>query len=192
MIDFNFENNASPEPGSILISEPFLHDDYFSRAVILLCDHHEDGSFGFVLNKYVTNQLSDFVEEFPKIRTKISIGGPVDTSNLFYVHDLGEEIPNSIPSSKGLYIGGDFKAMTKLLREDPDKAEHIRFFIGYSGWDKNQLKEELKQKSWIVVNNIPAEKILLNQDEDIWKSIMEELGGKFEVMSKFPLNPSDN
>lgn len=192
MIDFNFENNAKPEPGSILISEPFLHDDYFTRSVILLCDHHDEGSFGFILNKYVNNQLSDFVDEFPDIQTKISIGGPVDTSNLFYMHDLGEEIPNSIPSSKGLYIGGDFKAMTKLLRENPDKAEHIRFFIGYSGWDKNQLKEELKQKSWIVVNNIPAEKILLNKDEDIWKSIMKELGGKFEVMSRFPLNPSDN
>lgn len=192
MIDFNFENNAKPESGSILISEPFLHDDYFSRSVILLCDYTEDGSFGFVLNKYVNNKLSDFVKEFPDIETKISIGGPVDTSNLFYVHDLGEEIPNSIPSSNGLFIGGDFKAMTKLVEEHPDKAQHIRFFIGYSGWDKNQLKEELRQKSWIVLNNIPKEQILMDQDDDIWKSIMQKLGGKFEVMSKFPLNPSDN
>lgn len=192
MIDFNFESNEQPEPGSVLISEPFLADDYFARSVIFLCDHHDEGSFGFVLNKFVDNKINDFIKEFPEISSRISLGGPVDTSNLFYLHDLGEEIPNSIPSARGLYIGGDFKALTRLLEEHPEKAGHVRFFIGYSGWDKGQLKNELDQKSWIVLNDISKEQILDTQDENIWKTTMEKLGGKFKVMSRFPLNPSDN
>ncbi len=192
MIDFNFENNDQPEPGSVLVSEPFLADDYFSRSVIFLCDHHDEGSFGFVLNKFVDNKLTDFIKEFPSVSSRISLGGPVDTSNLFYIHDLGEEIPNSIPSSKGLYIGGDFKALTRILEEHPEKADHVRFFIGYSGWDKGQLKQELRQKSWIVLNNISKEQVLNTSDDDVWKKTMENLGGKFKVMSRFPLNPSDN
>lgn len=192
MIDFNFENNDLPEAGSILVSEPFLADDFFSRSVIFLCDHHEEGSFGFVLNKFVDSRISEFINEFPDVSSKVSLGGPVDTSNLFYLHDLGESIPNSIPTSKGLYIGGDFKALTHLLKEHPDKAEQVRFFIGYSGWDKGQLSKELDQKSWIVLNNIEKDKILNTEDGDIWRRTMEELGGKFKVMSRFPLNPSDN
>lgn len=192
MIDFNFENNDLPEPGSVLLSEPFLADDFFSRAVIFLCDHHDDGSFGFVLNKFVDNRISDFIKEFPDVTSKVSLGGPVDTSNLFYIHDLGESIPNSIPTSRGLYIGGDFKALTHLLAANPEKAGQVRFFIGYSGWDKGQLSKELDQKSWIVLNNIEKAQILNTEDEDIWRHTMEELGGKFKVMSQFPLNPSDN
>lgn len=192
MIDFNFEYNDKPEPGSVLVSEPFLADDYFSRSVIFLCDHHDEGSFGFVLNKFVDNSVNDFVQEFPQTNSKVSLGGPVDTSNLFYIHDLGDEIPNSVPSSKGLYIGGDFKVLTALLSEHPEKAKQIRFFIGYSGWDKGQLRKELREKSWIVLNNVSKEQILDALDEDIWKITMEKLGGKFKVMSQFPLNPSDN
>jgi putative transcriptional regulator len=192
VIDFNFENNDLPEPGSVLLSEPFLTDDFFSRSVIFLCDHHEDGSFGFVLNKFVDNRISDFISEFPDVTSKVSLGGPVDTSNLFYLHDLGDAIPNSIPTSRGLFIGGDFKALTRLLEANPDKAESVRFFIGYSGWDKGQLSKELGQKSWIVLNNVDKAQILNATDEDIWRQTMEELGGKFKVMSRFPLNPSDN
>ena len=192
MIDFNFENNALPEPGSILVSEPFLADDYFSRSVIFLCDHNDEGSYGFVLNKFVDNKLSDFIQEFPVIDSKVGLGGPVDTSNLFYIHSLGDEIPNSTPCSKGFFIGGDFKSVCEILKENPEKSSRIRFFIGYSGWSKNQLDDEMKEKSWIVLNDVPQAQILATENDGIWKQTMEKLGGKFKVMSQFPINPSDN
>ncbi|MGY8927442.1 MAG: YqgE/AlgH family protein, partial [Flavobacteriales bacterium] len=98
MIDFNFHTDNKLQSGSILLSEPFLNDDYFSRSVILLCDHSEEGSFGFVLNKFVDTKISDFVEGFPAVTTNISIGGPVDTANLFYIHSLGSQIKNCVPA----------------------------------------------------------------------------------------------
>ncbi len=192
MIDFSFENNNDLTPGGILISEPFMNDDYFSRSVIFLCDHSEEGSYGFVLNKYITNEISEVVDGFPAINTKISLGGPVDTSNLFYIHALGEEIPNSIPTAHGLYIGGDFEAIKALLTADPKKAQKIRFFIGYSGWSQNQLQQEIDEKSWVILNKVPEKYILDTSNKDIWKKIMEQMGGKFKIMAKFPKNPSDN
>ncbi len=192
MIDFSFENSNDLTPGGVLISEPFMNDDYFSRSVIFLCDHSEEGSYGFVLNKYITNQISEVIDGFPTINTKISLGGPVDTSNLFYIHALGEEIPNSIPTANGLYIGGDFEAVKTLLTEQPKKAEKIRFFIGYSGWSQDQLQQEINEKSWVILNKIPEKYILDTSSKDIWKKIMEKMGGKFKIMAKFPKNPSDN
>lgn len=192
MIDFNFDTNDTLKAGSVLVSEPFLADDYFTRSVIFLCDHNKDGSFGFVLNKYIDQKLSEFIKDFPEIGSRISVGGPVDTSTVFYIHALGEEIPNSVPCGKELSIGGDFKALTAVLREDPEKSKKVRFFIGYSGWGKDQLKEELEKKSWIVLNSVTTEQIMDTSREDIWKKILEDLGGKFKVMAKFPVNPSDN
>ena len=192
MIDFNFTNNNKLDSGSILVSEPFLLDDYFSRSVIFLCDHNVDGSFGFVLNKYVDTKISDFVDDFPELETRISVGGPVDMSNLFYIHTFGKEVRGSVKTSNELYIGGDFNDVKKILTEDNSAIENIRFFIGYSGWDKGQLASELDTKSWIVLNQVSKEKILDSSNEDIWKDTMESLGGKFELMSKFPINPSDN
>lgn len=192
MIDFDFSNNLLPEKGSLLISEPFLTDDYFARSVIYLCDHNEEGSFGFVLNKYVDTSLKDSVKGFPTIDFKVSVGGPVDTSNLFYVHDFGDEIDNALPIANGLFIGGSFEDMKKLIEKSPEKAKGIRFFIGYSGWEKDQLDEELKEKSWIVVNGMKRETILNTENDRLWKDILAELGGKFKAMSDFPKNPSDN
>lgn len=192
IIDFNFENGTDIQPGVILVSEPFMNDDYFSRSVVFLCDHSDDGSYGFVLNKYITNKISEVIEGFPDVETKISLGGPVDTSNLFYIHSLGKEIPNSIPAANGMFIGGDFEAVKSLLANSPEKAKQIRFFIGYSGWSDNQLQGEIEEKSWIALNKMPQNFILDTSKKDIWKSILEQLGGKFKVMSKFPKNPSDN
>ncbi|HIP31955.1 MAG TPA: YqgE/AlgH family protein [Crocinitomicaceae bacterium] len=192
MIDFNFENNNQLIAGSILVAEPFLDDDYFSRAVILLCDHNIDGSFGFVLNKYVDTNISDFVDGFPEIDAKISIGGPVDMSNLFYIHSLGDEIDSCVPTSNGLFIGGDFNDVKSILTKDPLKASRIRFFIGYSGWDKGQLKEEMTQKSWLILNDVTKEKVLNTSNDKIWSDSLKEQGGKFKAMTNFPINPSNN
>ena len=192
MIDFYFENKAPLKSGSILISEPFSEDEYFSRSIVFICNQSEDGHFGFILNKYIKNEIGDFIEYFPSVKTKISIGGPVDVSNLFYIHSLGEEIPNSLPISNGLFIGGDFNKKKKMLLIDADKASEIRFFVGYSGWEIGQLEGEIRDKAWIVLNNIKKEEILDTSHDDIWTEMLEKLGGKYKVISQFPQNPSDN
>ena len=51
-------NNLKPTKGKILISEPFLADPNFARTVILLCEHNDEGSFGFVLNKLAQVKFS--------------------------------------------------------------------------------------------------------------------------------------
>lgn len=192
MIDFSFENSLKPQRGSLLVAEPFMNDSYFARAVVLLCDHtEEEGSFGFVLNNYVELNLEELVEDFPQIQTKVSIGGPVDTSNLFYIHRI-EGIPDSLEASNGVYFGGEFETIKEILKATPERAKDVRFFIGYSGWSKGQLDEEMVDKSWVVVNEFGPELIFDTNDTHIWKHILEKQGAKFKVMTNFPQNPSDN
>jgi putative transcriptional regulator len=53
-MDFAPDKNIKPAKGQVLLAEPFLNDPYFKRTVIFLCEHNQEGSFGFVLNNYIT------------------------------------------------------------------------------------------------------------------------------------------
>lgn len=191
-IDLSFKNKKTPRAGSILISDPFLDEDFFRRSVILLCGHDEDGSFGIVLNNYLKLDLHELENSFPDVQARISIGGPVDTEHLFFVHQYGDEIENSNYIMDGLYFGGNFDQLKEKINSDPLGRSKVRFFLGYSGWAKDQLKEELNENSWIVATNVTANEILDTSNDQFWKYCLEKQGKRFETISKFPLNPSDN
>ena len=181
-----------PTKGKLLISDPFLNDDYFRRSVVYLCEHTEDGSFGFVLNNYIDIKLSEMNPTFPRVNTRISIGGPVEIKNLYFIHTLGDRINGSNEVEPGIYIGGDFEELCRIVDEDPDLEAQIRFFIGYAGWDFEQLNEEIESHAWIVVNLADKKDLFDTDNDDFWKENMIKLGGKFKVMSNSPINPSDN
>lgn len=192
MMDFfNHKTNLKLEKGRLLLSEPFLNDEYFKRAVIFLCEHNDDGSFGFVLNNYVKINLKELIEDLDDFEATVSLGGPVSTNNLYYIHTLGEEIPGSKPIVKGLYIGGEFEVLKKLINNKAISPQQIKFFLGYSGWDADQLKREMKEQSWIVTKSSIKE-VMGKVDKHLWKKILKKMGGKFSIISNYPINPSIN
>ena len=150
MIDIAFTNNIKPEKGNLLISDPFMDEDYFRRSIIYLCEHNNEGSFGFVINNFITINLNDLDEKFPYIETQISLGGPMEINSLYFIHTLGEKIENSVLVKNDIYLGGNFKQVSQLLKDDPTLLKHFRFFIGYAGWESKQLINELETNSWIV------------------------------------------
>jgi putative transcriptional regulator len=80
MLKFTPENQKEPKRGSLLLAEPFLDDPYFKRTVIILCEHNEEGSFGFVLNNYVEVEIENIISHMPKFETRVSIGIPTCTT----------------------------------------------------------------------------------------------------------------
>lgn len=191
MLDLSFKNSKKPQPGSVLISDPFLDEDYFRRSVILICDHNEEGTFGFVLNNYLDIDLHEVDEEFPDIQARISVGGPVETQSLFFIHSFGKEIEGAVAITETISFGGDYEQVQTLLK-DPTNKNRIRFFLGYSGWSKDQLKGELNENSWIVASNITAEEILNTGNDKFWEYCLEKQGERFKTISKFPINPQNN
>lgn len=192
MIDFSFVNTKEPKRGSILISDPFLDEDYFRRSVILLCEHSENSSFGFVLNNYMDIDLHELDNQFPDINARISIGGPVETQSLYYIHSFTEKVEESFEICKGLHFGGSFRMVKSLLEKDIENCKNIRFFLGYSGWNTGQLLNELLENSWIVADNISNLEIMNTSNDNFWQYCMEKQGGQYKTIAKFPLNPNNN
>lgn len=183
-------NKVAPKKGRILVAEPFLQDTYFKRSLVLLTEHSSDGSVGFVLNKPLDVNVNEVMKDFPAFTTNVSIGGPVSTNTVHYIHTIGDQIPNSVHVIDNIFWGGDFEYIKDMIREGSLPAEKIRFFLGYSGWHAGQLETELEQNSWIITE-IKASAIM-NPNNNIWKNTLSQLGEKYKIWSDFPENPGLN
>ena len=183
---------TKPKKGNLLIAEPSIIGDIsFNRSVVLLADHNDDGSIGFILNKPFDFSVTDLVSDI-EVEFKVYNGGPVEQDNLYFIHQIPHLIPNSVEISFGIYWGGDFNTVIELINTNKISTDDIRFFLGYSGWDENQLENELQSNSWVVVENSYKTNIISKEDSSFWKEKMLELGGKYSIWSNAPENPSYN
>lgn len=181
-----------PKKGKLLIAEPSLTGDVsFNRSVVLLAEHNDEGSVGFILNKPLEYQINDLVNEIV-IPFQVYNGGPVEQDNLYFIHKVPHLIDNSIEISDGIYWGGNFDTTVSLINDKIISEDDIRFFLGYSGWSSLQLDEELSSKSWIVAINEHESQIIKKSSTAFWKEKMIELGGDYLLWSNAPENPSLN
>ncbi|MGB0949675.1 MAG: YqgE/AlgH family protein [Marinirhabdus sp.] len=181
-----------PAKGVLLVAEPSIMGDVsFNRSVVLLAEHNHTGSVGFILNKPLDHSLRDFV---PELNSELTVynGGPVEQDNLYFIHRVPELIPGSIEISNGVYWGGNFNSVTRLLQQKEIDGRHIRFFLGYSGWDVLQLENELQVKSWVVIPNDHERDVISRADGNFWKEKMIEFGGDYLIWSNAPENPAYN
>lgn len=180
-----------PGPGILLIADPFLKDPNFLRTVVILCEHREEGSFGFVLNRQYENTLDELIPELDGFPIPVFYGGPVQADSIHFLHQYPDDIPGSQEVMKGVYWGGDFDAVVNLIRKADTETDKIRFFIGYSGWGEGQLKMEMTEKTWLTVK--ATRKLIFHHNhEEIWKEALKHLGGDYEMMVNFPIDPQLN
>lgn len=181
-----------PKKGKLLIAEPSLTGDVsFNRSVVLLAEHNEEGSVGFILNKPLNYSMNDLVDEI-EVPFPVYNGGPVEQDNLYFIHKVPDLIPHSVEISDGIYWGGDFETTVMLVNSGKISQKDIRFFLGYSGWASLQLDQELDSKSWIVVVNKYESEIIQQPANSFWRDKMMELGGQYLLWSNAPENPSLN
>jgi putative transcriptional regulator len=182
---------VQPGTGVLLIADPFLKDPNFMRTVVFLAEHRDDGTIGFVLNRQFENTLDELLPEVEGHQLPVYYGGPVQPNTIHFLHAYPEEIPGGIEIMKGVYWGGDFEAVVTLINNGLADPNRIRFYIGYSGWSSGQLETEMTEKTWLTVEALPN--LVFHQNaEEIWKDSLKHLGGEFEMMINFPIDPQLN
>lgn len=188
---FDYSNKLKPEAGRLLISEPYLSDPNFERTIILLCEHNEEGSVGFVLNKPSLSKLNELINDLSEVENVLCIGGPVQQDTLHFLHQCGD-IEGAIEVGDNIYWGGEFEQLIGKIETQQIESSEIKFFIGYSGWSPGQLEEEIKLNSWIVSNLVSSELIFETPVEEMWRLTLRKMGGRFSMYSNYPVDPSMN
>ena len=180
-----------PGAGILLISDPFLKDPNFRRTVVLLCEHKDESSFGLVLNRTFEQTLGELITELEDFSVPVHYGGPVQMDTLRFLHQLPQEIPGGHAITKDIYWGGDFEMVISLLKKGTLDLGKIRFYLGYSGWGSGQLTDELTEKSWLTAN-ATRKLVFQTSVSDIWKESLKSMGGDFEQLIHYPIDPQLN
>lgn len=180
-----------PNKGVLLIAEPFMKDPNFMRSVVFLCDHTENGSFGFVLNKQYDKTLEEILPDTEGVSLPVYFGGPVEVDSLHFLHNQPDLVQGGTEVAPGVFWGGDFDLVIQQLKSGALNHNNVRFFAGYSGWGEGQLDRELKENSWITLK---AEKklVFLRNPNDIWRQSLITLGGDYEKLIHYPIDPQLN
>jgi putative transcriptional regulator len=188
---FKYRNKIKPEKGRLLISEPFLPDPNFERTVVLLCEHNEEGSFGFVLNKPSILKLPEVMEDLTAFDNVVYVGGPVQQDTLHFIH-RNETLSHAVEIAAHVYWGGDFESLIVLHDTKQLSTNDVRFFLGYSGWGPGQLDGELEQDSWIVCDYVTDQLLFETDPQLMWRKALENMGGRFSMYSNYPVDPRLN
>ncbi len=189
VFEFPLNDKKEVKQGDLLIAEPFLSDPNFARSVVLVCEHSSEGSFGLVINKPAELSIEE-ATNFMFVDNNIFVGGPVEQDTLHFIHTIAQ-LENAIPLKNGVYWGGDYEQLKEMNADGMVNKRNCRFFAGYSGWGKGQLKGELDDDSW-VISRIPLD-ILFELDADkIWQEVLRLMGNRYKILSNYPIDPRLN
>lgn len=184
-------------PGQMLIAHSGLLDANFKRTVVLLTEHNEDGTMGYVLNRKLDATLADVItdqyasEELTAAQIPLYWGGPCQIDSLHYVHRLDESIEGARHIVGPTYWGGSFDEIFACIHNKTYTPGSLRFFVGYAGWSEGQLQQEIEKKSWLLTT-CKEDMIFADTDKNIWSRAVRDLGPEFTAMSLMPEHPSLN
>ena len=166
-------------PGTLLAASPDMLDPNFMHTVVLMARHTEEGAYGLVVNREAGLTVAELFPDHPHLggsRFPVHWGGPVALDSMQFVHRAPEAIPDGVDLGGGVFVGGDFEALARFLTEREEAArERVRVLLGYSGWGKKQLDDELATGSWVPAPLEPA--LLFQADQQrTWRRALKLIG----------------
>lgn len=178
----------TPRQGCLLVSEPLLGDTTFEKTVIYLVAYSHEGAVGFIVNQVGEYMVGDLIDLLEECNMFIFNGGPVETQNLYFIHNRKDLIESNYHISEDYYWGGDVETLFHKIKKREITEQEVIFFRGYSGWAAGQLENEIKNKSWIVVDHSLTDLLALPPEER-WSYMLRKLGGEYLLWINSPSNP---
>lgn len=156
------ETGADTLEGQFLVAMPGVVGEPFSRSVVYVCAHSEEGAMGIVLNRPAANmkvpdllvQL-EIIPERDRIRLSqkigeipVLIGGPVETSRGFVLHSPDFYLAQStLPIDERVCLTATVDILRAIAQgRGPEQAV---LALGYAGWQPGQLETEIQANGWL-------------------------------------------
>jgi putative transcriptional regulator len=148
----NCTTDMNLHTGILVKSTQLLNDNMFADTVVLIVEYNSNGALGFVINKPFKRSLNELVEFNNSPCFPLYDGGPVDKEHLFFIHRRPDIIEGGDKVKEGIYYGGNFRQAVDGINSYVLMQDDIKIFVGYCGWDKGELEEEMEEGSWEIVN----------------------------------------
>jgi putative transcriptional regulator len=157
---------------------------FFNHTLVLLVDHGNDGSFGFVLNRVTELHMNDVFNEVG-VRDRlvdtsgvpVLLGGPVSPESGWILYDargvVSPESGRTITVGDGIACSASLELLRRIARGDGPNT--CAMMLGYAGWSAGQLESEMRQGSWIPVD-LDYELVFRTPIPDRWEAALATLG----------------
>lgn len=178
--------------GRLLVAAPALVDPNFTRTVVLVLEHNDDGALGVVVNRATSVPVGEVLAAWSPLVSAPPVlfqGGPVALDSAL---GLGRADPGADPVGwrplRGALGLVDLDTPTELM---VDVLTGLRIFAGYAGWGDGQLEVEIEVGSWFVVDSSPDDAFTLAPDS-LWRTVLRRQRGELALVSTFPDDPALN
>lgn len=140
----------------VLIATQALNSSSYRRTVILAMPTEGGQHIGIVLNRPSRRKLADlFPEHEPskKVAEPVFFGGPMSQRAIFALV-RSDQSPGrgALRIMDGLYLAITATTVDRIIEQWPQPA---RFFVGDVIWRPGELREELGDSYWHVMNAHP-------------------------------------
>ena len=173
--------------GQLLIAMPQMMDPRFTRTVVYVCAHNENGAMGLVINRLVgAITFPDLLDQLgvasgnASDEIKVHFGGPVESARGFvlhsgdYVQDSSLKVDNSIALTATIDILKDMASGSGPRRS--------LLALGYAGWGPGQLDNEMQANGWLHAT-ADEELIFDNDLDNKWERAIGKLGVDVSMLS---------
>ena len=145
---------------------------------------------GFILNKPLEINLSNIFSGVSR-KLKLFFGGPVSEDKLFCIHKSELKLKSSKKITEYLSYGLDLDEIISKTENGELDEENVMFFLGYSGWSDQQLKDEIDENFW-KINKDYSKNIFEKSHENLWNKLTKKMEGDSYIWSNAPENLQDN
>lgn len=179
--------------GQLLIATPQLLAPVFTRSVILMLEHNEEGAMGLIVNQPIATTVTDlagkiFEEDF-EWEKPLSLGGPVP-GPLMVLHSVEEFADAEI--IPGVFQTIEASRVQEIIRSRPEPSLII---ANYSGWGPGQLEGEFGWDSWLTLPAQP-DYVFWTGEKELWKVVVNQVNARklseFLKLRDLPRDPSLN
>ena len=176
-------------PGLFLVSSRALTDPHFSRTVIYLVAHNDEGSLGLVINRPSEIRLADAVSGVDAEAGEdhaIYYGGPVRHNMITMLIRSEQENPLVRQVDDDVFFSHDRRVLDRLLDEHKP-TDALRFYMGHAGWVPGQLQQEIERGEWFVISADPVT-IFSSRPASLWTRLIDKLdpGGLYVGLARPP------
>ncbi|XAR55661.1 hypothetical protein NMG60_11035805 [Bertholletia excelsa] len=192
---------SSPEAGCVLVATEKLDGvRTFERTVILLLRsgtrHPQEGPFGVIINRPLNKKIKHMKPTNYDLQTKFSecslhFGGPIEASMFLMRAGERTQLPGFEEVIPGLCFGGrnSLDEAALLVKNEVLKPQDFKFFVGYAGWQLDQLREEIESDYWYVAScsaDLLFGESANSKSEGLWEEILQLMGGHYSELSRKP------
>jgi putative transcriptional regulator len=176
--------------GHLLVASPAMGDPNFSRTVVAIANHDEDGALGIVLNRPSDTEVVEAVPELEDVvdgDEVVYVGGPVQPASIVVLAEFEDPAEAAFLVVGAIGLVSDRTGLERL----GDATARRRIYAGYAGWGPGQLEAEIEREDWIV-EPARAEDVFAEDAPDLWGRVLERKGGQFRLLARMPVDPSVN